>query len=197
MSQISAITRIHKTFCAQPRRSRTIISRQPVVTRAMFGGGSAVKDSIYDYTVKGIDGTDISLAKYKNKVLLIVNTASACGFTPQFVDLGKLQEKYSDLEVLAFPCNQFGSQDPGTDSEIKSFAQKKGFTGPMFAKSDVNGPNELPLFKFLKAKQGGLLTSDIKWNFTKFLVDKNGNVVKRYASTSAPNDIEADIKALI
>ncbi|EFN52049.1 hypothetical protein CHLNCDRAFT_49115 [Chlorella variabilis] len=137
--------------------------------------------------------------RYKGKVLLIINVASACGFTPQYTEMTELYNKYAakGLEVLAFPCNQFGSQEPGSNSEIKSFAERKGFKGPMFAKTDVNGSEAEPLFTYLKNQQGGLLTSDIKWNFTKFLVDRSGNVVKRYGSTTTPMAIEADIKALL
>lgn len=167
-------------------------------TVAMFGSANA-QGSLYDFKVTSIDGKEVSMSQFKDKVLLIVNTASQCGFTPQYLDFVDLYGKYKSqgFEVLAFPCNQFGGQEPGSNSEIKSFASKKGATFPIFAKSDVNGPNALPLFKFLKDKQGGLLTSDIKWNFTKFLVDKNGNVVKRYASTATGAEIEKDIKALL
>ncbi|PRW33989.1 glutathione peroxidase [Chlorella sorokiniana] len=173
--------------------------REMMATRALFGGGAATKGSIYDYSVKSIDGKDINMSQFKGKVLLIINVASACGFTPQYTEMTELQNKYNGqgLEVLAFPCNQFGAQEPGSNSEIKSFAERKGFKGPMFAKSDVNGPDALPLFGYLKSAQGGLLTADIKWNFTKFLVDRSGNVVKRYGSTTSPMQIESDIKALL
>nr|AFI55002.1 GPX1b [Chlorella sp. NJ-18] len=168
-------------------------------TSALFGGSATAGKSLYDYDVKSIDGKDIKMDKFKGKVLLVINVASACGFTPQYTEMSELYNKYSKdgLEVLAFPCNQFGAQEPGSNSEIKSFAERKGFKGPMFAKTDVNGPNALPLFDFLKGQQGGLLTSDIKWNFTKFLVDRNGNVVKRYGSTTTPRQIESDVKKLI
>lgn len=167
-------------------------------TFAMFGSASA-QGSIYDFEVTSIDGKEVPMSQFKDKVLLVVNVASACGFTPQYKDFVELYGKYKSqgFEVLAFPCNQFGSQEPGSNSEVKSFASRQGATFPMFAKSDVNGPDALPLFKFLKEKQGGLLTADIKWNFTKFLVDKKGNVVKRYASTATGAEIEKDVKALL
>ncbi|KAL4436645.1 hypothetical protein ABPG75_003784 [Micractinium tetrahymenae] len=180
-------------------RAAAPAARQQTRTMALFGGSAATKGSLYDFTVKGIDGQDINMSKFKGKVLLIINVASACGFTPQYTEMTELYNKYSrqGLEVLAFPCNQFGAQEPGSNSEIKSFAERKGFKGPMFAKSDVNGPNALPLFDYLKSQQGGLLTSDLKWNFTKFLVDREGKVVNRYGSTTTPLAIENDIKALL
>jgi glutathione peroxidase len=180
------------------RRSKAVLIAGGA-TIAMFGSASAQGGSVYDFTVTSIDGKEVPMSQFKDKVLLVVNVASACGFTPQYKDFVELYGKYKSqgFEVLAFPCNQFGSQEPGSNSEVKSFASRQGATFPMFAKSDVNGPNSLPLFKFLKEKQGGLLTSDIKWNFTKFLVDKKGNVVKRYASTATGAEIEKDVKALL
>ena len=157
--------------------------------------------SVYDFTVKNIRGKDVKLDTYKGKALLIVNTASECGFTPQYKGLEKLYEKLHDkgLEILGFPCNQFGAQEPGTEKEIATFCEANyGVTFPMFAKIDVNGDDTAPLYKFLKKQKPGLLGSEaIKWNFTKFLVDRNGKVVRRYAPTDKPESIEADIAALL
>ncbi len=156
---------------------------------------------IYDFSVKTIKGEESSLESYKGKVLLIVNTASKCGFTPQFKGLESLYEKYKDqgLEVLGFPCNQFLKQDPASDSEISEFCSLNyGVTFPMFSKVEVNGPGTHPLFEHLKTSAKGLLGSEkIKWNFTKFLVDKNGEVIKRYAPNTEPKDIVADIEACL
>jgi glutathione peroxidase len=156
--------------------------------------------NIYDITVKDMDGNDVSIGDYKGKVMLIVNTATGCGFTPQYDGLQDLYDKYQDkgFEILDFPCNQFGEQAPGSEEEIHSFCTGRyGITFPQFAKIDVNGPNESPLFTFLKEQKGGLLGKNIKWNFTKFLVDKNGNVIKRYASTDTPEKIDKDIASLL
>jgi glutathione peroxidase len=176
-----------------------VAARRVMQTRALFGGSTTTADSLYNYTVKGIDGKDIKMDRFKGKVLLIINVASACGFTPQYTEMSELYNKYArdGLEVLAFPCNQFGGQEPGSNPEIKAFAERKGFKGPMFAKTDVNGSNAEPLWTYLKSQQGGMLTSDVKWNFTKFLVDRSGKVVKRYGSTVAPLQIESDIKSLL
>ena len=155
---------------------------------------------IYDYTVKDMQGNDVSLAEFKGKVLLIVNTATGCGFTPQYEGLEKLYETYKDqgLEILDFPCNQFAGQAPGTNEEIASFCTLKyNVSFRQFAKIDVNGKNEDPLYTFLKKEQGGALGSRIKWNFTKFLVDREGNVIERYASAVTPGKIEEKIKELI
>ena len=153
--------------------------------------------SIYDFTVKDIHGKPVKLDRYRGKVMLIVNTASECGFTPQYKGLEAMYEKLHDkgLEVLGFPCNQFGAQEPGSEKEIESFCEVNyGVTFPMFAKVDVNGDNAAPLYRYLKKEKPGLLGSEaIKWNFTKFLVDREGNVVKRYASTTKPEKIAADI----
>lgn len=157
--------------------------------------------SIYQFTASTISGHDKSLADFKGKVLLIVNTASKCGFTPQFAGLEALYKKFADkgFTVLGFPCNQFNHQDPGSNEEIASFCRMNyGVTFPMFAKIEVNGPNTHPLFRYLKEQAPGLLGSTgIKWNFTKFLVDKKGRVVKRYAPTTRPSDIEKDIARLL
>jgi glutathione peroxidase len=157
--------------------------------------------SIYDFTVKTIRGEEKSMAEYKGKVLLIVNTASKCGFTPQYKELQELYDEYKDkgFEVLGFPCNQFGHQEPGSESEIESFCQLNyGVTFPMFAKVDVNGANAHPLFVYLTEKAPGILgTKSIKWNFTKFLVDKNGNVVGRFAPQTKPSELKQEIEKLL
>ncbi len=157
--------------------------------------------SIYEYSANTITGQEVSLADYQGKVVLIVNTASKCGFTPQFEGLENLHNELQDqgLAVLGFPCNQFGSQDPGSDGEIEEFCQLNyGVSFPMFSKIEVNGSGTHPLYKFLKKEAKGMLGSQtIKWNFTKFLVDKNGEVVKRYAPTDTPEAIKKDIQALL
>jgi len=156
--------------------------------------------SIYDYKVKAKDGSDVAIKDYEGKVLLIVNTATGCGFTPQFDGLQDLYEKYQaqGFEILDFPCNQFGNQAPGSDEEIFDFCNSRyGITFPQFAKVDVNGENEEPLFTFLKSQKGGIIGSKIKWNFTKFLVDRNGNVVERFAPTTEPAAIDAEIAKLL
>ena len=157
--------------------------------------------SVYDFTVKNIRGKDVKLDTYKGKALLIVNTASECGFTPQYKGLEKLYEKLHDkgLEILGFPCNQFGAQEPGSEDEIASFCELNyGVTFPMFAKIDVNGDDTAPLYKFLKKQKPGLLGSEaIKWNFTKFLVDRKGNVLERYAPNAEPASLEPDIKKIL
>lgn len=153
--------------------------------------------NIYDFKVKAQDGSDVSLADYKGKVLLIVNTATGCGFTPQYDGLQDLYEKYQaqGFEILDFPCNQFANQAPGDDGEIHSFCTGRyGITFPQFSKIDVNGKNESPLFGYLKSQKGGIMGSNVKWNFTKFLVDKNGNVIDRFAPTVTPDKIESKIK---
>ena len=156
--------------------------------------------SVYDFTVKGRAGEDVSLSTYKGKVLLVVNTATGCGFTPQYEGLQKLYDKHKDkgFEILDFPCNQFANQAPGTIEEIQSFCTLNyGTTFPHFAKIDVNGKNASDLFKFLKKEKKSALGSSIKWNFTKFLIDREGNVVKRFAPTDTPESIEQDIVALL
>jgi len=157
--------------------------------------------SIYDFDVNTISGKSVPLADYQGKVLLIVNTASKCGFTPQFSGLEKLYEELHEqgLEILGFPCNQFLKQDPGSDTEISEFCSLNyGVTFPMFSKIEVNGEHTHPLYRYLKSEAKGLLGSEkIKWNFTKFLVDRDGKVIKRYAPNTEPKDIEKDIKALL
>ena len=160
-----------------------------------------IQMNIYDFNVKTIDGQEISMSKYKGKVLLIVNVASKCGFTSQYEGLEKLFEKYKneDFMVLGFPSNQFANQEPESNEKIKEFCSLTyDVKFDMFAKVDVNGENEAPLYKFLKSNQKGILgTENIKWNFTKFLVDKEGNVIDRFASTTTPESIEKDIIKLL
>jgi glutathione peroxidase len=156
--------------------------------------------SFYDLSAKLNNGKEKKLSDFKGKVLLIVNTASECGFTPQYQGLQEIYDRYKDrgFEVLGFPCNQFGHQEPGTDKDIQSFCQLNyGVTFPIFAKVDVNGENAHPVFQFLKSETGGLLGDGIKWNFTKFLVDVEGNVVDRYAPQTIPVRIAGDIEKLL
>jgi len=157
--------------------------------------------SVYDFSARTIDGDDQPMSSYKGKAMLVVNTASKCGFTPQYTGLEKLWQKYQDqgLVVLGFPCDQFGHQEPGNEEEIKNFCSLTyDVSFPMYAKVDVNGDQAHPLWKFLKTEKSGLLgMSGIKWNFTKFLVDKHGNVVKRYAPTDTPEKIEKDLAAVL
>jgi glutathione peroxidase len=153
--------------------------------------------TIYDYKVKTTNGSEVSLEDYKGKVVLVVNTATGCGFTPQYEGLEKIYKEYNQkgFEILDFPCNQFGHQAPGTDAEVANFCQMKYDTSfQTFAKIEVNGDNESPLYTYLKSEKGGLAGSKIKWNFTKFLVDRNGTVIKRYGSTTTPEKIAADIE---
>ena len=155
----------------------------------------------YEFNATALDGQPVDLARYRGKALLIVNTASACGFTPQYQGLEELQRRYADqgLVVLGFPCNQFGRQEPGSEAEIGAFCEKNyGVTFPMFAKIDVNGDDAHPLFRFLKGEAPGVLgTEAIKWNFTKFLVNKDGAVVKRYAPATKPEELTGDIEKLL
>ena len=157
--------------------------------------------SVYDFEVKDIHGKAVPLSRYKGKVLLIVNTASKCGFTPQYKGLEALHQKYHDrgFEVLGFPCNQFGAQEPGTEDEIASFCEMNfGVTFPLFAKVDVNGDDAPPLYRHLKQAKPGLLGSEaIKWNFTKFLVDRKGNVVERFAPNTEPDALAGDVEKLL
>jgi glutathione peroxidase len=157
--------------------------------------------SIYDFSAKTIDGTDQSLDAFRGKTMLIVNVASKCGFTPQYAGLEALHEQFGDkgLVVLGFPCDQFGHQEPGDEAEIKSFCSLTyDVKFPLFAKIDVNGANTHPLYQYLKHEAKGLLGSEaIKWNFTKFLVDKDGNVTRRYAPTDTPASIGKAIEPLL
>jgi glutathione peroxidase len=160
--------------------------------------------SVYDFSAQSLDGQNVPLAQYRGQVLLIVNTASKCGFTPQYTGLEKLYRAYKDrgVTVLGFPCNQFGAQEPGGSAEIAQFCNLSyGVSFPLFAKIDVNGPNAHPLYKFLKRAKGGILGAlglgAIKWNFTKFLVDREGRVVDRFGSATTPENLGPAIDKLL
>lgn len=169
----------------------------------IFLTGMEVKkmQNIYDFNLKTIDGKETTLAPYKGKVMLIVNVASKCGYTSQYDGLQALYEKYKDkgLVVLGFPCNQFANQEPGSEEEIQNFCRVNfGVTFPMFSKIDVNGDNTHPLYQYLKSQQPGILgTEAIKWNFTKFLVDKEGKVLNRFSSSTKPKELEKEIETLL
>lgn len=155
---------------------------------------------IYDFSAKAIDGGEVQLRDFRGQVLLIVNTASKCGFTPQYAGLEALYRKYHDkgLTVLGFPCDQFMHQEPGDEAEIQNFCTSKyDVTFPMFAKVEVNGAHTHPLWAFLKQEKGGMLGNAIKWNFTKFLVDRAGKVLRRYGSIDKPQSIEPDLLAVL
>ncbi|TAL67966.1 MAG: glutathione peroxidase [Bacteroidetes bacterium] len=159
-----------------------------------------MNQSLYNFKVKTIDGKEVSLSDYKNKVLLIVNVASFCGNTPQYKGLENLYKKYHSMgfEILGFPCNQFGQQEPGTNEEIKDFCKTNyNITFPLFDKIDVNGDNAHPLYKYLKSAKPEFQNEDIKWNFAKFLVDKNGNIVNKYMTKFQPENIDQDIAKLL
>ncbi|CAM8952751.1 unnamed protein product [Rhodiola kirilowii] len=187
-------------FLLQAPTVRSFASKSRTTPGVVYAAATT-EQSVYDFTVKDIDGNDVSLSKYKGKVMLIVNVASKCGLTSSnYTELSKLYEKFKDqgFEILAFPCNQFGGQEPGSNTEIKEFACtrfKAEF--PIFDKVDVNGPNTAPVYKFLKSSAGGLLGDLIKWNFEKFLLDKNGKVHKRYPPTTSPLQLEKDIQKLL
>jgi glutathione peroxidase len=157
--------------------------------------------TVYDFKARTIDGEEVSLSHYRGKVLLIVNVASRCGFTPQYRGLEELYERFgkSGFEVLGFPCNQFGKQEPGTDSDIRGFCDLQyGVRFPLFSKVDVNGSGAHPLYEFLKKSKPGFLgTKRIKWNFTKFLIDRNGKPLKRYSPQTTPDKIEKDLQAAL
>merc|ERR1712157_299687 len=188
-----------KARCARSTR----MSATRTTTRALFGGGAPKLSvpAIKDIKLKDIDNRSIDPSKYVGKVLLVTNVASNCGFTASnYKDLVELYDKYrgDDFEILAFPCNQFGGQEPGSNEQIKSFTRRYGVEFPVTEKADVNGPNTHPFFVYLKEKgPKSFLGNDAKWNFEKFLVDKDGNVVKRYLSTTSPLAIEKDIKKLL
>jgi glutathione peroxidase len=156
--------------------------------------------SIYDFSATSLAGEDTPLKRFEGSVLLIVNTASACGFTPQYKGLEALQQSFGPrgFSVLGFPCNQFGRQEPGSAAEIGQFCSSNyAVSFPMFDKIDVNGDNAHPLYQYLKNEKSGLLGSSIKWNFTKFLIDRSGKVVGRYAPTTTPEQLTKDIEALL
>ena len=160
-----------------------------------------MKESFYDFKANDINGKEVSMSNYEGKVVLIVNVASSCGFTPQYEGLQKLYDEHKEqgLEILAFPCNQFGEQEKGGGEEIKNFCEKNySITFPIFEKVEVNGNDAHPIFKFIKEQKKGFMgTESIKWNFSKFLLSKNGEVIKRYGSLDVPENLEADIKQLL
>ena len=156
--------------------------------------------AVYDFTAASLAGEEVPLKRFEGQVLLIVNTASACGFTPQYRGLQELHQRYAarGFAVLGFPCNQFGAQEPGDARQIEDFCESKyAVTFPMFAKIDVNGSRAHPLYDYLKREKSGLLGSSIKWNFTKFLVDRSGKVVARHAPTAKPEGLKTEIEALL
>ncbi|SES28551.1 glutathione peroxidase [Salipaludibacillus aurantiacus] len=156
--------------------------------------------TVHDFSVKKPDGTEVSLENYKGQPIVIVNTATKCGLSGQFKDLERLHQTYKDegLAVLGFPCNQFMNQEPLSDDDMTAACERNfGVTFPLFAKIKVNGEDAHPLYKHLKASQKGVLSSEIKWNFTKFLVDKEGNVVKRYSPQTSPKKMEEDVQGLL
>lgn len=171
------------------------------VTMGAAESSSKPVGSVHDFIVKDAKGNDVELSRYKGEVLLIVNVASRCGLTnSNYTELGQVYEKYRDkgFKILAFPCNQFAGQEPSSNEQIVEFACNRFKAEfPIFGKVDVNGNNAAPLYKFLKSERGGLFGERIKWNFTKFLVDKEGHVVNRYAPTCSPFNIENDIKKLL
>jgi len=153
--------------------------------------------NLHDFKATGIDGTEVDLAAYDGEVVLVVNTASQCGLTPQYKGLQELQDEYAErgFTVLGFPCDQFGHQEPGDETEIQGFCERNfGVTFPMFSKIDVNGDNAHPLFKWLRSEKGGVLGDKVKWNFTKFLVGRDGQVIARYAPTTKPEKIASDLE---
>jgi glutathione peroxidase len=156
--------------------------------------------ALHDFTATTLSGADKDLSDYEGKVVVVVNTASKCGLTPQYEGLQQLYDTYADrgLVILGFPCNQFANQEPGTADDVAAFCtQNYGVTFPMFAKVDVNGKEAHPLFKWLRSQKGGLLGDSIKWNFTKFLVDRDGTVIERYAPTTSPASLAKDIEAAL
>lgn len=160
-----------------------------------------MKQNIYDFTATSLQGKEVSMDSYKGKVILVVNTASKCGLTPQFEGLENLYKEYKDkgLVILGFPCNQFANQEPGSEKEISEGCLiNYGVTFPMFSKIDVNGKNAHPIYKYLKSElKGGILGSSIKWNFAKFLIDRNGNPYKRFSPTTVPEKLREDIEKLL
>ena len=178
-----------------------LISFFAVFSLTLISKDKKMAESVHDFTVKNIDGKDVKLSDYKGKLLLIVNVASKCGYTKQYTGLEALYKKYKSqgLEILGFPCNQFGGQEPGSEAEIKEFCSLTyNVTFPMFAKIDVNGDNTHPLYNYLKEQAPGILgTKAIKWNFAKFLVGKDGKVIDRFATQTTPEDIDGKIAELL
>ncbi|MBA1421112.1 MAG: glutathione peroxidase [Epsilonproteobacteria bacterium] len=172
-----------------------------LITTYTLNAGAPMQKHFYDFEAKNIKGETISMSQYKGKVVLVVNVASECGFTPQYEGLEKMYKTYKaqGFEILAFPCNQFGEQEPGSAEEIQKFCSSKfSVTFPLFEKIDVNGDNTHPLYVFLKSKATGFLgTESIKWNFTKFLINKEGKVIDRYGSATKPAKITEDIEKLL
>lgn len=185
-------------LCVMRMREQGDFSRTDVLH---LPGGTITMTSVYDFSASDIDGKPVPLASYRGRVLLIVNVASECGFTKQYSGLQELHDHFQGqgFSVLGFPCNQFGGQEPGTEAEIKSFCTSKyNVTFPLFAKIDVNGEHEHPLYTFLKTEAKGILGSTaIKWNFTKFLISRTGEVVDRFAPNTAPAEIAAPIEKLL
>jgi len=179
---------------------KTIFSLLLILSINILAKDTPMK-TIYDFKVNTIDGKEITLEQYKGKVILIVNVASKCGYTPQYDGLEALYKKYKEqgLVVLGFPCNQFGSQEPGSEAEIQNFCRVNfGVTFPMFSKINVNGDDTHPLYRYLKSEQPGILgTETIKWNFTKFLVGKEGKVIERFGSSTKPISLEKEIETLL
>lgn len=177
------------------------VERLPMGESALKGKNNMTTQSIYDFTVNTIDHKPLPLSEFEGKTLLVVNVASKCGFTSQYQGLQALYDKYKDKNfvVLGFPCNQFGSQEPGNEEEIQSFCELNfGVNFPLFEKLDVNGEGAHPFYQYLKSQSKGILgTEGIKWNFTKFLVDKNGKVVDRYAPTTSPGELEGEIERVL
>ena len=172
----------------------------PTVENNTHFNNSDMKNNFYAFSAKTLQGDTVCMETYKGKTVLVVNTASKCGLTPQYEGLEKLYQKYKDkgLVILGFPCNQFGNQEPGDEKSIaEGCLLNYGVTFPMFAKVDVNGDNAHPLFKYLKSELGGWFGSSIKWNFTKFLIDKNGKPVKRFSPTTTPESIEKYVEKMI
>lgn len=199
----SSLSSSKSTFFQQTSFNFNVPYPKPLLKTRSFSvnARAATEKTIYDFTVKDIDKKDVNLSKFKGKVLLIVNVASRCGLTSSnYSELSHLYDKFKNkgLEVLAFPCNQFGMQEPGSNQEIKQFACTKFKAEfPIFDKVDVNGPFTAPVYQFLKSSAGGFFGDLVKWNFEKFLVDKNGKVVERYPPTTSPFQIEKDIQKLL
>lgn len=182
------------------KKSMISIGIMVLILFAVNAKNKPTTENFYQFKAKTLEGKQISMKDYKGKVVLIVNTASKCGFTPQYEGLEKIYLKYKDkgLVILGFPCNQFGGQEPGTSEEIASFCSLKyNVSFPMFSKVEVNGENAIPLFKFLKSQLPGTLGNEIKWNFTKFIVDKTGKPIERYGSTTKPENIAEMIEKLL